>query len=49
MSGIYTADFNLWIEQAAQLLRSHQMKVLVNIFIEQPAFTIYTVKLSVTL
>ncbi|MEH2405628.1 DUF29 domain-containing protein [Nostoc sp.] len=24
MSGIYTADFNLWIEQTAQLLRSHR-------------------------
>ncbi|MEH2316702.1 DUF29 domain-containing protein [Nostoc sp.] len=24
MSGNYTADFNLWIEQTAQLLRSHR-------------------------
>ncbi len=24
MSGIYTTDFNLWIEQTAQLLRSHR-------------------------
>ncbi|WP_157816692.1 DUF29 family protein [Nostoc flagelliforme] len=26
MSATYTADFNLWIEQTAQLLRSHQVQ-----------------------
>ncbi|MEH1843315.1 MAG: DUF29 domain-containing protein [Nostoc sp.] len=36
MSGTYTADFNLWIEQTAQLLRSHHWhKVDVEHLIEE--------------
>ena len=49
MSGIYTVDFNLWIEQTAQLLRSHRWHLQKAILVSLKFLTSQSIQLSAVL